>query len=239
MGYSVVSWLCIVVLAGMAIYPAVKFCTLRRAERIAFIKNFKKGKCAIVYLAAIPLFCMAYLYDGKTSGFAVFMAITKSVQLVVLKYDLSFALLAVNAYFRAALYLCYALVIFNAALITLSVLHQHIWNAGKLLRFRVKKGDACVVVGNTPQSVAVYASCGCNKLLADALSREEQEKLYVRGIAYKAAGGARLTQWLQAELKRKMRKKGKLHIVLNAADPEANMRMCADWLAFLRGGGTR
>ena len=61
----------------------------KRPERIAFLRSFKKGKCAIIYVTAIPLYCIGYIYAGEGIVSAVFNAISKIVQLVVLRYDVA------------------------------------------------------------------------------------------------------------------------------------------------------
>ena len=59
----------------------------KRDERIIFLRSFKKGKFAFIYIVAIPLYLIGFMYSGNNFLQSLFSAIAKSVGLVVLKYD--------------------------------------------------------------------------------------------------------------------------------------------------------
>ena len=78
--YSVFSIICIILLAVIAIGYVLAICTKGRSKRIDFIRKFKKGNCAIVYMVAIPLYWMGHVYAGQS----LFSALTLSRYIVIL-----------------------------------------------------------------------------------------------------------------------------------------------------------
>lgn len=242
MAYTVVSWICIAAMIGIVAYFAAQFFARSRAEKIEFIKEFKKGQCAIIYLVAIPIFLMAQLYSGETIANSIFNAISKAVYLVVLKYDVSTALIDANVVYAAASYLCFSLVIVNAVMITVSILHRHIWNAYRLFRFRILRGDGCIVLGNNAKSRLIYRSCTCRKVIADVLPKNVQEQLYIAGISYRSCMSAnRLAAWLDKCILRTARRthdldtggSGRLNLIVNFEDEQSNLAWCGRFVELI------
>lgn len=62
--YNVVTAICFTLLTVAVIYTAVSFAVKSREDRIAYLRSFKKGKCAVVLVLAIPLFCIGFMYGG-------------------------------------------------------------------------------------------------------------------------------------------------------------------------------
>ena len=80
----------VICLALLAIYVLYFFCRLfigTRVKRIRYLRNFKKGKCVIIYLIAVPLYFIGYLYGGEKILEALFQSIARVVNLVVLKFE--------------------------------------------------------------------------------------------------------------------------------------------------------
>ena len=239
MVYSVISLVCIAIMLTLVAYVIVKFCKCDRAGKIEFIKDFKKGKCAIIYIVAIPLITMANIYADKPVYGAIFDAISKAVQLVVLKYDVSYALIKDNLCFAIAIYLCFTLVILNAAMFTVSVLHQGLWKKSRLNKFARAKSDKCIIVGNNANSAAVYKSCGVPALLVDVMSKDEQTKLFIKGTSYQSfPRGGQLFDWLQKLLNRQTAKLHPLHkkitVIINFENEQRNLEWCEKFLKSVR-----
>ncbi|MDE7406136.1 MAG: hypothetical protein K2M89_04625 [Clostridiales bacterium] len=234
MVYTVISAVCILIMVTLVAYLIVKFCRYNRSEKIEFIKNFKKGKCAIIYVVAIPLIIMTGMYSGREFGNAFFYAISEAVQLVVLKFNVTYALIGKNVVFTVAFYLCISLVTVNAMMITVSILHQGIWKSFRLFKFVHAKGDKCIVVGNNEKMLAAYDSCTCAKLLIAPLSNDETEKLYIKGVSYQTfSREERLREWLNNEIKRNIRRLRKtehrINVIINCDNDRDNL----DWSGSL------
>lgn len=243
MVYTVVSVVCIAIMVTLVIYLVVKFCRCNRAEKIEFIKNFKKGKCAIIYVVAIPLIMMSDIYSGLDIGRAFFDAISEAVQLVVLKYDVSLKLMQINIVFAVAMYLCLSLVIVNAMMITISILHHGIWKGYRLFKFSHAKGNKCIVVGNNDKVLAAYDSCPCAKLLIAPMSQEDAEKLYIRGVSYQTfPRGDRLRDWMEKQLKKCIKRfsgtNQKVNIIINCDKDRDNLDWCGAFIDFISAQGS-
>jgi hypothetical protein len=79
--YSFFSVICIICLAIITIGYALAIFTKGRSKRIEFIRKFKKGNCAIIYLVAIPLYFLGHLFAKKALLEAFFLAINKTMNL--------------------------------------------------------------------------------------------------------------------------------------------------------------
>lgn len=239
MVYSIISLVCIAIMFTLVAYVIVKFFRCDRAEKIEFIKDFKKGKCAIIYIVAIPLITIANIYADKPVYGAIFDAISKSVQLVVLKYDVSYALIKDNLCFAIAIYLCFTLVILNAAMFTVSILHQSLWKKSRLNKFARAKSDKCIIVGNNADSAAVYKSCGVPALLVDVMSKDEQTKLFIKGTSYQSLPrGGQLFDWLQKLLKKQTARlhglQKKINVIVNLENEQNSLQWCERFLKLIR-----
>lgn len=84
---NAVTAICLILLTAEVFYVAVNVIVKKRPEKIAFIRGFKKGKFAFVYLAAVPLFCAGHMYAGRDFLASFFDAINQTVNLVILKYS--------------------------------------------------------------------------------------------------------------------------------------------------------
>ena len=62
--YNVVTALCLIALVSIIASTVLRLCLSSRADRLKYLKNFKKGKFALIYIAALPLYYIGYLYGG-------------------------------------------------------------------------------------------------------------------------------------------------------------------------------
>ena len=63
--YNILSVICLAFLLILVFVLVVSFIKKNRDERITFIRQFKKGKCAIIYLISIPLYIICLMYTGQ------------------------------------------------------------------------------------------------------------------------------------------------------------------------------
>ena len=235
MSYGITSVFCIAIMLGLVAYLVAKFFKYDRSGKIDFIKSFKKGKCAIIYVVAIPLFFIGDLYDGKDLFFCFFDAITKSLELVVLKVNFMTGLMSSNLLYRIAVYTCFCLVLANASMITISIIHQRAWNALRLLVFGKKAADRCIIIGDNEKSLMIYDTCRCKKLLIESVKECDTEELYKKGVTYKYQSDLkRLKEWLENYLQSAISKfkndypNKKINVIINNADEQLNL----DWCGF-------
>ena len=185
--YSGISIICIIALIIIAIGYALAIFRKERGKRIDFIRKFKKGNCAIVYMVAIPLYWIGHVYAGQSIFPAFFSAINKTMILVVLRYDMSSisSLLADSNVYTIAVYFCFVLVAINAMLFALSFLHQKIWEW-----FQRKYWDWCgkerlLIVGNNEDNLKIYSSEENRAvMLLDDISDKEKTKLYAKKVRF-------------------------------------------------------
>lgn len=238
MVYSIISIICIAIMITLVAYLIAKFLNYNRAEKIEFIKSFKKGKCAIIYIVAIPLFFIADTFVGKSVGVAILDSISKAVYLVVLKYDINITLISANVFYAIATYLCFALVVVNAMMISLSILHQTIWCAIQLCKFKKSNGSKCIIIGNNDKSRMIYNSCHHAKMIVGVMSKSEQEQLYIKGIAYKAfSAKAQMETWLNAEINNIVsayeETNKKLNIIINNDNDQFDLQWCGFFINYI------
>ncbi len=240
MVYTIVSIICILLMACLLLCLALRYATLNRAERIAFIKNFKKGKCVIIYLITVPMFFMSSYYNGMGVADSIFNSIAKSLYLVVLRFELGMQLCAENLAFCICVYLSYTLVTLNALMITFSLINQSLWNWFSLNSMRKGKGSRCIILGYNDNSRYIYKSCNVQKLIAGTLTKAEQDKMFEANIHYKSCAKiGKLEAWLKRELEIFLKKldggKEKVNIIINEKDDKTNLDLCSRLIEIING----
>ena len=185
--YSLISVLCIVILLIILVGYTLAISTKERSKRIDFIRKFKKGHCAIVYIVAIPLYWIGFIYSGDSIFSALFSAINKTMVLVVLRYDMSSVskLMADNSIYAFALYFCFVLVTINAMLFALSFLHQKIWEFIKKKEWDFSQKERLLIVGNNEENLKIYSSeQKRSALILDDIPENEKTKLYAKKVSF-------------------------------------------------------
>jgi len=218
---------CLAILALELLFVLINVVTKKRPQRIAFLRSFKKGKCAVIYLTAIPLYWVGYLHAGHGYLAAFFEAINDIIGLVVLRYnteDIS-ALMQVDPLYNFTIYFCFALVGINALIFTISLTNQHIWCAIQAFKAMLTKRDKLFLFGNNPENVSIYLSDKeRNKVIIDEISEESSEKLYMERIAFISTHSyERPIQKLFRLAKRFDRE---YIFVVNTGDDEKNLMIC-------------
>lgn len=233
--YNVVTAICFALLSFFGVYVLMNTILKSHAERVAFLRGFKKGKCALIYVVCVPLYCMGIMYAGSGFFKALFTGVSKTVGTVVLKYDISSieALLAENAFYRFTVYYCFILIAFNALLFTFSILNQYIWNFSNILKFSLSRRKKLILIGNNDSNISIYRSASdYARLLIDTMSERESEKLYSKKINYCMLPGSNTIVERACRLVEK-RGRSMYCIVINTLDDDRNLRFGNQFISYI------
>lgn len=224
--YNVVTAICLALLTLSAVYVLVSVIRKKRADRITFIRGFKRGKCIAIFLIAIPLLSIAYIYDGATVINGILSGIDHVVNLVVLKFSVSKvgALLNDNLFYKITFYYCCVMVILNAILFAFSLIGQQVWQSINVLSRLFTRKDKLYLFGNNQNNLSVYKSNKkCFAAVVDKIPNKDGLELYKKKIKYFSCdsyGGA-----VSAIVKGAL--KGKNYtVVINTQDDEKNLCAC-------------
>lgn len=157
---NVIITLCLIAILAIVISTILKFCVISRAEKLKYLKNFKKGKFVLIYIAAIPLYWIGINYNGIPMGASLLLAIKSCVDLVVLKYDYSSVvnLMNNNFLYRITMDICFVLVTINAIIFTLTIMGQSIINYKRKCSTVHSSKTIYVIVGYNNQNQAICKS---------------------------------------------------------------------------------
>ena len=200
-----------------------------RPQLITFLRGFKKGKCAIIYVTAIPLYCIGHIYSGHRFIDALFGSIDEIIGLVVLNYDTKNIekLMKADDLYNFAIYFCFFLVTLNALMLTISLTHQHIWCGIQTFKATRIKKDKLFIFGNSPENVSIYLSDKKrNKVIIDDISDKGSADFYMKRISFIST---RSPDVLIPKLFRLIRKFDKEYIVvINTGSDEKNIGLCRE-----------
>ncbi len=232
--FTLITAVCFALLTAEVLYFVVSLCARKRAERINFLRGFKKAKCALIYFIAIPLFCIGHIYAGQDFFNAFFAAINQTVTLVVLKYSTSTitALMSANVFYRITIFYCFTLVAINALMFTVSLLGQRLWEWWRsFVFFRLTHKDKLYIFGSCDNNLDIYRSDRVHaKILVDKLDQEKRNRMYLDKISYVCDDPKRLVEGIFDCLKK--RKNG-ISVVINTGSDEKNISFCRLFIAKL------
>ena len=216
---------CLVIQVIYALTIIVRIFASPRKNAVSYLRNFKKGRFAIIYVATLPLYIVAFMYADYKFSLAFFSALAKMVDLIVLKYnynDLS-ALLNASQLFDFTLHLSFILVAFNALLFTLSLVHQHLSNSINYALLKYTHKPRLYIFGEQPENIDIYFSDKVSrKVMIGDLDEKEKEELYYNKIFYhKENNYAGLVQELVKSARR-----AKVNVVINELETELNLKLC-------------
>ncbi len=234
---DLVSVLCLVFLAGLALWVAVNYIIKRcqsRAEGISYVREFKQGKCAAVFLPALALYVVG-IYDGGATGpDGLFIAIEKTLKLITLGYDTKEidALMGANILYHYAVQACFLAVLLNAILFLVSLFSQWIWSLGQRIRHTLTWKNKLILIGNNPENRMIYRSeSNRSARILEELSATERkqlpqdkEQLYMDGIPFRYVSS--LEEKLRSMLKLAKWQKKEWVIVVNTLDDQRNVTLC-------------
>lgn len=225
--YTIISICCLSVLIIDFLFKLVNTLFRKGAKRITFLRSFKKGEYAVVYLTSIPLYYIGHIYAGQSGLNALFSAITKTVSLVVFGYDVDSiqGLMADNAIYNFTVYSCFFLVVINAVILTLSFTHQYLWSRVQEFKALMTQKDKLFIFGNNSENISIYLSDKKrNKVIIADISSTESERLYMDGISFVS------TYSYEALIQKLFRLAKKFDreyiVVVNTQDDEENIKIC-------------
>lgn len=227
-----VTAVCFVVLTAEVLYVLISLIVKNRANRIAFLRSFKKGKCAIIYFSAIPLFCIGQMYAGADFFAAFFKAVSEIINLVVLKYSTSAvqALFEANLFYKITIYYCFILVGINALLFTFSLVGQRLWELRQTIKYKNGSRDKLFIFGNNTNSISVYNSDHVrSKVIIDKISDQDRYSLYTKKLSFVSCDSFKnaVSQIF------KIVEKGKRQytVIVNTDNDETNLAICRSFIS--------
>lgn len=185
--YNIFTAICFALLTVEVIYVAVNLIVKNRVKRIAYIRSFKRGKCLIIFISALPLYFMGYMYDGVGVFNSLIETFGEVSNLVFLNFSVSpiQSLMDANIFFRITIYYCFILVTINAVLFAVSILGQRLWLWRQALKMRNTTKNRLFILGYNDNSVNIYRSDAENcKVIAGEISPKDGESLYSDKIHY-------------------------------------------------------
>ena len=195
-----------------------------RADRISYIRSFKKGNGALIYLFSIPLFWIGYACTGQNIINSLFYAIRKSVELIVLKYDIAPIqnVMEANILYTIAIYICFTLVCLNAIIFIFSLVHQYLWQYFKELKYRNSDTGKVILFGNNSHNRSIYLSDNNrHKIVVDKITNEDAQNLYMKDILYRNQEPS--YQCILEITNRSIKSKSEHIVIINTEDDAKNI----------------
>lgn len=223
--YNIVTAICLIAIVGITIGTFGKIFVADRAERLRALKNFKRGRFALIYLAAIPLYWMAHCYNGTPIGGSLLLAIKSCVDLVVLKYDYTSAakLMTDSVFFRVVIDFAFVLVAINAVMFAFALIGLRIVNRLRIAA-ALRKHTVHIVVGYNEQNLSILRSADPARegiILVAPVGVSAQDTMYVERRGYVTiAKDKSLSEYLSAHIGHLDKKR--VNVILNTGDDKTN-----------------
>ncbi len=224
--YVAVSIVCLLLMSAGLIAVIARLAVRDRAERITYIRNFKRGKGALIYLVALPLYWAGLIYNGDKVFESFFNAVRRVVDLIVLKYDVSpiNALVEACPIYSATVYVCFVLVRLNAILFAASILSQYVWNGYTNLKFSLSSAPRLIIFGNNQESRAIYTSeVHRTAIIVDKIIDKSALELYLKDIVYHSIN--KQEKYVAKVVDRAIKRKQETIVVINMGDDEKNLSL--------------
>lgn len=202
-----------------------------RAARISYIRSFKKGNGALIYLFSIPLFWIGYACTGQNVINSLFYAIRKSVELIVLRYDIAPIqnVMEANILYSIAIYICFTLVCLNAIIFIFSLVHQYLWQYFKELKFRNSDTNKVILFGNNSHNRSIYLSDNNrSKIVIDKITNEDAQNLYMKDILYRNQESSH--QCVQEITKKSIKSRYEHIVIINTDDDAKNIEISRSFI---------
>ncbi|MDD4157346.1 MAG: hypothetical protein PHY08_12310 [Candidatus Cloacimonetes bacterium] len=159
-----------------------------RSGKLSFLNRFKKGKFAIIFLFAIPLYWIGIYYDGNPLDISFLLSIRSTIDLIVLKfdYDSISGLFLDNSLYKATMYLLFMLVTANAFLFSFSLIGKAVLNSIKKYKIVHCCPKVNIIIGFNEQNLRILKSDKNknNYLLFANLDNDQKDELFVINKAY-------------------------------------------------------
>ena len=232
---NIITLACLALLVLEVIIMIANVLNKNRQERIEFLRGFKNGKCAVIYVSAIPLYCLGHLYAGDDFLKSVFSSISEIINLVVLNYDVSSieGLMQDNLFYETTVYICFLLVGFNAMLFLFSLTNQHIWEYYQSVKSFIAKKNKLFIFGYNSKNKAIYKSDSKRyKTIIDKLSTEARYDMYLNKVAY--INTEHYEKIVDKIFKALSRKDFECVVVVNTGKDDENIYVCRMFVDRIR-----
>ena len=227
MFYQVVTAVCLAILF-IELFSAIIYGGLQdRPKRVAFVRSFKKGKCTFIYLTTVPLYFIGHYYTMQDPLKALFTAIPKTVNLVILHYDTTTidALMQQSSLYRYTVYFAFALVAVNALLFTVSLTYQRIWCAIESWKALLSMKDKLYLLGYSEEFLSLYHSDTTHsKAIVNSFTDEEKHKMFLEKVAFIDSPSHRL--FLERMFRRMKNSDKTFTVMIDTGSDESNMALC-------------
>ncbi len=232
--YNAITIICLCLMIIGLLTVVFNLIVKNRADRITYIRSFKKGKGALIYLFAIPLYWIGHVFAGQTAITGFFTAIRRIVDLIVLKYDVSSIqqLMDASGVYSFTIYFCFILVCFNAILFALSLASQYLWNYFTNLKFRYSRKEKVVLFGNNNQNYSTYKSENNRaKIVIDKILDKDALNLYMKNITY--ASVTSFDKYIQSIVNNCIKRNRVIIPIINTGDEEKNIEICRSFIKHM------
>ena len=233
--YNLVSALCLASLVGIVVWMIVSYKKLAvREEKIKFVRSFKEGRCAIVYICAIPVYLMGHIYSGEIFE-APFLMLNELVDLLVLKYDFGTlsALMAQSSLYSVTVYCLFVLVACNVFMFALSLFGQKVEYRVKNAEMRRTKENRLYILGSNAGNENIYRSAtNVKKLLVDDLTKEKADEYFLEGINYRSETD--YTGVCEEIIDGVGAENQDVTVIINTGDDDKNIKICQSFISLLK-----
>lgn len=223
---NVVIALCLACMLAIVIGIIIRLFLLNREDKLKFLKGFKKGEFALIYIVAIPMYWMGIAYSGASLWESFLSSIKASIELVVLSYGFEdvAALMADNLFYRIVMNTCYVLVTLNAILFAVTLFFRKMSNYFRKVRMTKMSQKIFVVVGYNEHNVDIIKSAGekTDVVLLSESTDEIQDFCFAQKVAHiKFEKGDDLDQALVKAFKEFNKKQ--INVIINTEDDAQNL----------------
>jgi len=98
----------------------------KREKRIAYLRTFRRGQCALVFLPVLVLYIIGSIYEGEALLDVILNSLARAFSVVVLMFDTKSIgkLIGASCVYKTAVYFCFYMVAANACVFGISMFMQ-------------------------------------------------------------------------------------------------------------------
>lgn len=232
--YNIVTAVCLGLMVVGTLSVIINLFLKERSDKITYIRSFKKGKGALIYIFAIPLLWIGLFYAEHDLVSTFFGAIRRGVELIVLRYDILPIqdLVKANGFYAFTIYLCYTLICLNAILFAVSLISQHLWNYFRNLLFKYTKKEKVILFGNNVHNHTIYFSEARRKaIIIDKIMDKDALGLYMKNITYTSVGC--FDKYIESTVSSCIKKSNVIYTIINMGDDEKNIELCRSFIKYI------
>ncbi len=234
--YNVISIIILCLLTVQLLVVLLKIFFLNRQDRILYVKGYKKGKCAYVYLMTIPLMLLGFLFDGIVWYRALFEAINSVATFAFLQFNVAPVINLINSsiIYEFTVYYSFTLICLNTIMFAFSLLGQFVFEGVEGLKFSIKSDDKLYVLGYNENSLTIYFNSNFkSKVIVDNFSSDDKFLCYVKKVNYLSVKN--YDDIVNSIYKKAIKSNDKINVVINTQDDETNVNLCKKFINLING----